>query len=154
HRHPKRHGRHLRPEPPGRAARRAAAGVGQPGGGRAPAALSGGPAAMTEAGWLACADPEPMLRSLSRRPRRKAPGPPGLDPGRFRAFAAACCRRVWGHLTDYLRVVLEHLERYPHQAAPDTLTLAGQICRAEAEGLGSRWALEMATILHGPADYR
>jgi hypothetical protein len=109
---------------------------------------------MTEAGWLVCADPEPMLRSLSRRPRRKTPGGPGLDPERFRAFAAACCRRVWAHLTDYLRVVLEHLERYPHQAAPDTLTLAGQIYRAEAEGLGSRWALEMARILHGPADYR
>src|SRR5262245_54618188 len=45
---------------------------------------------MTEAQWLACTDVRKMFSVL----RRKANG------RQVQLFAAACCRRIWHHLTD------------------------------------------------------
>jgi hypothetical protein len=45
---------------------------------------------MTEAEWLACAYPEPMLRFLRGK----------ISDRKVRLFAAACCRHVWHSLTE------------------------------------------------------
>jgi hypothetical protein len=45
---------------------------------------------MTEAEWLACADPTPMLEFLRDR----------VSARKMRLFAVACCRRMWHLLAD------------------------------------------------------
>lgn len=58
---------------------------------------------MTEAKWLTCKKPEPMLKFL----RGKA------SDRKLRLFAAACCRRIWNMLKDPLsRQVVETSERF------------------------------------------
>ncbi len=109
---------------------------------------------MTEAEWLACTTPEPMLRSLCHRRRRKVPGGPGLDPERFRVFAAACARRVWDHLTPTLRLVLEHLECYPLDSEPDLLRHAWQIHHQESERLQGLATQVLAEYFAGETDMR
>src|SRR5262245_35094293 len=45
--------------------------------------------AMTEAKWLACTDPTPMLDFLTKQASKR----------KLRLFGVACCRRLW-HLLD------------------------------------------------------
>jgi hypothetical protein len=45
---------------------------------------------MTEAEWLACADPQALLAALGNR----------TSPRKLRLFGAACVRQVWHYLTD------------------------------------------------------
>jgi hypothetical protein len=55
---------------------------------------------MTEADWLTCTDPAPMLNFL----RGKA------SARKLRLFAAACCRRIWSLLDERNREAIEHVE--------------------------------------------
>jgi hypothetical protein len=52
---------------------------------------------MTEAEWLACDDPYPLMRVFRANPSRR----------KFRLFTCACCRRVWasGQITPESRAV-------------------------------------------------
>jgi hypothetical protein len=66
---------------------------------------------VTEAEWLACEDPDRMLTRL--------PVARYATERRFRLFACACVRRVWEHLDDTSRSVVELAERYADGHATD-----------------------------------
>ena len=62
---------------------------------------------MTEAKWLACEEPMPMLEFL----RGKA------SDRKLRLFAVACCRCVWEWLPEYSRKAVEIAECYADKRA-------------------------------------
>jgi hypothetical protein len=58
---------------------------------------------MTEAEWLACDEPTPMIRWLRDR----------VSDRKFRWFAIACCRRIWDRLKDSRsRAAVDFAERH------------------------------------------
>jgi hypothetical protein len=73
---------------------------------------------MTEADWLACTDPGPMLEHL----RAKA------SDRKLRLFACACCRRTWGLLQAEGRRAVEAAEGHA-----DGLVAADQMRQAGTE---------------------
>src|SRR5262249_54438733 len=87
-----------------------------------------------EADWRACADPEPMVRSL----------PADRYQRELRLFAAAWVRRIWPLLPDACRVAVEASERFA----------AGRIGEAElaAAVSGGAAAAEAASPGHTAPD--
>jgi hypothetical protein len=89
---------------------------------------------MTEADWLACTDPERMLDFLQER---------GNDR-RLRLFAVACCRSVWGLLTDERsRAAVEVSERYADGRATLIELVAARRRAVQAtkrRGQGAAWS--------------
>jgi hypothetical protein len=83
---------------------------------------------MTEAEWLACEDPTPMLELVS-----------GTAGGRkLRLFGVACSRRAWGRLDDLGRAAVEVAEGHADgRAGSDALRAARLACRTG--GVGSAW---------------
>jgi hypothetical protein len=64
---------------------------------------------VTEAEWLACTDPEPMLGFLRDK----------VSDRKLRLFAVACCRRVWPLIRPWYRAGVETAERYADGLASD-----------------------------------
>src|SRR5437764_5311272 len=83
---------------------------------------------MTEAEWLGCADPVPMLDLVS-----------GTAGGRkLRLFAAACSRRAWDRLDDLGRAAVEAAEAFADgSAGADALRAARLACRGA--GAAAAW---------------
>src|SRR5262245_15319718 len=82
---------------------------------------------MTEAEWLACDDPEQMLKFVSSLLSSRRTGPlcwevHGARARRsFRLFACACCRQAWDELNAPSRLAVESAEGFgegPGLAAP------------------------------------
>jgi hypothetical protein len=67
--------------------------------------------AVTEAEWLACADPTPMLVFLRSRASERA----------LRLLACACCRRIWSLLTSpFSKAAVEVAERFADGLASES----------------------------------
>jgi hypothetical protein len=87
---------------------------------------------MTEAEWLACTEPTPMLEFLGDRASSR----------KLRLFAVACCRRIWHLLTDEAsRRAVEVAERYAD----------GQVTEEQLEEAGKRAGWAAAWAAHGDA---
>jgi hypothetical protein len=85
---------------------------------------------MTEADWLACADPTVMLAFLRRSGR--------ASDRKVRLFAVACCRRLWRLLDKADRKAIEAAEDYAEGLIGlEELAQAGR--RATADKVGRVW---------------
>jgi hypothetical protein len=92
---------------------------------------------MTEAEWLACADPRPMLGHLRGR----------VSPRKLRLLTCACCRRVWDLLADERsRRAVEVAERFADGTAD-----AEELRDAQH---GARAAYRRAARSPGPLAFR
>jgi len=86
---------------------------------------------MDEASWLACADPDSLLRFLGEN----------VSERKLRLFACASCRRVWGRLPDARsREALDVVERFADgRASSEEIEAARQAARAaQQQAAGAR----------------
>jgi hypothetical protein len=82
---------------------------------------------VTEAEWLECADPFPMLAVLRERGWQ--------NDRRLRLFAAACSRRIWDRIDEFGRAAVEMAEAFADgQATEDELRAARHSCKAAGQG--------------------
>jgi hypothetical protein len=97
---------------------------------------------MTEADWLACTDPRPMLQSLNMRTRARA-GRQGRtsDLERFRLFACACCRRLWHLLRQADQEAVQVLEAYTQSLDRKELLKARKMHRPAGNQAGNEMSL-------------
>jgi hypothetical protein len=92
---------------------------------------------MTEAEWLSCTDPRPLLDELAGRSSSR----------KRRLLVCACCRRVWDLLTDpRSKQAVELAERYADGLARRAALVKGQ---REAHA-----AYQRARKSHGPDSFR
>ena len=80
---------------------------------------------MTEAEWSACKDPDKMLDFLHLNGCR--------SDRKFRLFGCACCRRVWGMLTQQSRSAVEALELHADGQATGEERLSARNSASKAE---------------------
>jgi hypothetical protein len=91
---------------------------------------------MTEQEWLACEDPERMLKYLRRSKRYR------ISDRKLRYFLVGCCRRVWQYTTDERsRHAVEIAERFADglvgQKARGSARSAASTAFHELEGAGA-----------------
>jgi hypothetical protein len=119
---------------------------------------------MTEAEWLACAEPAAMLRALQDGSLVAADGlllapPAALWPSdrKLRLFACVCCRRIWHLLTDpSSRRAVEVSERYADgeasQEERDAADAAGAAAAYAAADAADAAAAAGAAAAYAAAD--
>jgi hypothetical protein len=91
---------------------------------------------VTEADWLRCTDPGPMLEFLRGRASER----------KLRLFACACCRSVWHLLTDERsRRAVETVECKADGGASNEDFYAATLA-AEEDGTSAAWAALYATL--------
>src|SRR5713101_1540268 len=99
---------------------------------------------MIESEWLACSDPQPMLRHLGCK----------ADERKRRLFACACCRRAWHLLADSrIRTAVETAERYADKTASETeledasdrAEVVYRSCNTKAGGHAAAYAVVSST---------
>ena len=98
---------------------------------------------MTEAEWLTCTDPEPMLEFLRGR----------TSDRKLRLFGCGCCRRVWGAIPrDLNREVVIAVERFPE--SPPSEEYPGGVFDHPVlgEALSASNSIEYQLMLAQPAD--
>lgn len=95
---------------------------------------------MTEAGWLACDDPVPMLEAVR----------PSANDRKLRLFSVACCRRVWDLFAfPSGRRAVEVAELYADRAVSEG---DRQVAFVVAATEAARW-VNNCSILHNAIGY-
>jgi hypothetical protein len=82
---------------------------------------------MTEAEWMAGADPRRMLRSLVMRYHAQEKRGHAVKWEGMRLFGCACCRRVWDLLDSDHRRAIEMIEEYCKRPTSDGLRKARRV---------------------------